>query len=139
MTPRDWTKALGYAPTVENAWGAVMQLNTKRVYEPKADSDGMRILVDRLWPRGLTKAEAAVDLWLKEIAPTTELRRWFHGDQGTWAEFSKRYLAELNSNQAAVEQLRKLIAEGPVTLLYSVKDETHNHAELLKDYVLMPR
>ena len=116
-----------------------MQLNTKRVYEPKADSDGMRILVDRLWPRGLTKAEAAVDLWLKEIAPTTELRRWFHGDEGNWTEFSKRYLAELDGNRAAVEHLRKLIAEGPVTLLYSVKDERHNHAELLKDYALRLR
>lgn len=112
-----------------------MQLNTKRVYEPKSDDDGLRILVDRLWPRGLTKAEAAVDLWLKEIAPTTELRRWFHGDHGTWAEFSKRYLAELDGNRAAVAQLRQRIEEGPVTLLYSVKDETHNHAELLKGYM----
>ena len=114
-----------------------MQLSTKRVYEPKADSDGMRILVDRLWPRGLTKAEAAVDLWLKEIAPTTELRRWFHGDQGTWAEFSKRYLAELDSNQAAVEQLRNLIAEGPVTLLYSVKDETHMTNSVMRGQFLV--
>ncbi len=85
---------------------------------------------------GLTKAEAAVDLWLKEIAPTTELRRWFHGDQGTWAEFSKRYLAELDGNRAVVEQLLKHIEEGPVTLLYSVKDETHNHAEVLKAHML---
>lgn len=116
-----------------------MQVHTKRVYEPKADSDGTRILVDRLWPRGMTKAEAAVDLWLKEIAPSTELRRWFHGDQGNWVDFSERYLAELEGNQAAVDQLRQRITAGPVTLLYSVKDEIHNHAELLKAYMLNRR
>ncbi|WP_077963725.1 DUF488 domain-containing protein [Ensifer adhaerens] len=113
-----------------------MQVKTKRVYKPKADGDGTRILVDRLWPRGMTKAEAAVDVWLKEIAPSTELRRWFHGDEGNWAEFGERYLAELKGNQAAVDLLRQRIAGGPVTLLYSVKDEAHNHAELLKAYVL---
>ena len=116
-----------------------MQLKTKRVYEPKADGDGMRVLVDRLWPRGLTKAEAAVDLWLKDIAPTTELRRWFHADEGTWEEFRERYLAELDGNPVAVDLLRQRIAEGPVTLLYSVKDEARNHAEILKGYLLTPR
>ncbi|NUS70713.1 MAG: DUF488 family protein [Ensifer adhaerens] len=116
-----------------------MQLKTKRVYEPKADGDGMRILVDRLWPRGMTKAEAAVDLWLKEIAPTSELRRWFHADEGTWEEFRDRYLAELDGNPAAVDVLRQRIAEGPVTLLYSVKDEARNHAEILKGYILTHR
>ncbi|HEV7321445.1 MAG TPA: DUF488 domain-containing protein [Ensifer sp.] len=113
-----------------------MQLKTKRVYEPKSDDDGMRILVDRLWPRGLTKADAAVDLWLKEIAPTTELRRWFHTGEGSWEEFRERYLAELDGNPAPVEQLRQRIEEGPVTLLFSVKDEAQNHAELLKSYML---
>ncbi|KSV61025.1 DUF488 domain-containing protein [Sinorhizobium sp. Sb3] len=116
-----------------------MQLKTKRVYEPKADGDGMRILVDRLWPRGLTKADAAVDLWLKEIAPTTELRRWFHGDQGTWGEFRERYIGELDNNPAAVDVLRQRIAEGAVTLLYSVKDEARNHAQILRDYILAHR
>ncbi|KSV64408.1 DUF488 family protein [Ensifer sp. ENS07] len=116
-----------------------MQLKTKRVYEPKADGDGMRVLVDRLWPRGLTKAEAAVDLWLKDIAPTTELRRWFHADEGTWEEFRERYLAELDGNPEAVDLLRQRIAEGPVTLLYSVKDEARNHAEILKGYILTHR
>ena len=116
-----------------------MQLKTKRVYEPKADGDGMRILVDRLWPRGLTKAEAAVDLWLKDIAPTTELRRWFHADEGAWEEFRERYLAELDGNPVAVDLLRQRIAEGPVTLLYSVKDEARNHAEILKGYILTHR
>ncbi|CAN7687468.1 MULTISPECIES: DUF488 family protein [Ensifer] len=116
-----------------------MQLKTKRVYEPKADGDGMRVLVDRLWPRGLTKAEAAVDLWLKDIAPTTELRRWFHADEGTWEEFRERYLAELDGNPVAVDLLRQRIAEGPVTLLYSVKDEARNHAEILKGYILTHR
>jgi uncharacterized protein YeaO (DUF488 family) len=116
-----------------------MQLKTKRVYEPKADGDGMRVLVDRLWPRGLTKAEAAVDLWLKDIAPTTELRRWFHADEGTWEEFRERYLAELDGNPVAVDLLRQRIAEGPVTLLYSVKDEARNHAEILKGYIFTHR
>ncbi|USJ26336.1 DUF488 domain-containing protein [Ensifer adhaerens] len=116
-----------------------MQLKTKRVYEPKADGDGMRVLVDRLWPRGLTKAEAAVDLWLKDIAPTTELRRWFHADEGTWEEFRERYLAELDGNPEAVDLLRQRIAEGPVILLYSVKDEARNHAEILKGYILTHR
>ncbi|KQX31637.1 MULTISPECIES: DUF488 domain-containing protein [Ensifer] len=116
-----------------------MQLKTKRVYEPKADGDGMRVLVDRLWPRGLTKAEAAVDLWLKDMAPTTELRRWFHADEGTWEEFRERYLAELDGNPVAVDLLRQRIAEGPVTLLYSVKDEARNHAEILKGYILTHR
>ncbi|MBD9650827.1 DUF488 family protein [Ensifer sp. ENS09] len=116
-----------------------MQLKTKRVYEPKADGDGMRVLVDRLWPRGLTKAEAAVDLWLKDIAPTTELRRWFHADEGMWEEFRERYLAELDGNPVAVDLLRQRIAEGPVTLLYSVKDEARNHAEILKGYILTHR
>ncbi len=115
-----------------------MQLKTKRVYEPKAEGDGMRILVDRLWPRGMTKAEAAVDLWLKEIAPTTELRRWFHADEGTWDEFRERYLAELDNNPAAVDVLRQHI-EAPVTLLYSVKDEARNHAQILRDYILTHR
>lgn len=116
-----------------------MQLKTKRVYEPKTDGDGMRILVDRLWPRGLTKAEAAVDLWLKGIAPTTELRRWFHAGEGSWEEFRERYLAELDRNPAAVDMLRQRIAEGAVTLLYSVKDEARNHAAILKDYILTHR
>ncbi|KQX54606.1 MULTISPECIES: DUF488 domain-containing protein [unclassified Ensifer] len=116
-----------------------MQLKTKRVYEPRADGDGMRVLVDRLWPRGLTKAEAAVDLWLKDIAPTTELRRWFHADEGTWEEFRERYLAELDGNPEAVDLLRQRIAKGPVTLLYSVKDEARNHAEILKGYILTHR
>lgn len=116
-----------------------MQLKTKRVYEPKADGDGTRILVDRLWPRGMTKAEAAVDVWLKEIAPSTELRRWFHGDQGDWAGFCERYRTELEGSPAAVDLLRQRIAAGPVTLLYSVKDEIRNHAELLKAYVLQRR
>ena len=116
-----------------------MQLKTKRIYEPKADDDGMRILVDRLWPRGLTKAEAAVDLWLKDIAPTTELRRWFHAGEGAWDEFRERYLAELDGNQAAVDLLARHLAEGPVTLLFSVKDETQNHAELLRTYMLKRR
>ncbi|HEV7308438.1 DUF488 domain-containing protein [Ensifer sp.] len=116
-----------------------MQLTTKRVYEPKADGEGMRILVDRLWPRGLTKADAAVDLWLKEIAPTTELRRWFHAGEGSWEEFRARYLAELDANPAGVDVLRQRVAEGPAILLYSVKDEVRNHAEILKGYILTHR
>ena len=104
----------------------------KRVYEPAAEEDGRRILVDRLWPRGLTKEKAAVDLWLKDIAPSTELRKWFGHDPEKWVEFQKRYLAELKNNPAAVEQLRAELKAGKVTLLYGARDDEHNEALVIK-------
>jgi len=107
----------------------------KRVYEPKADSDGLRVLVDRLWPRGLTKEVAAVDVWLKEIAPSDGLRRWFHQDMQDWAEFRRLYLEELQQNKEAVQVAFKLAEKGKVSLLYGAKDPEHNHAIVLLDYL----
>lgn len=107
----------------------------KRVYEPPADSDGQRVLVDRLWPRGLAKDKADVALWLKAIAPSTELRKWFGHDPDKWPEFQKRFRAELNDNAEAVKELRGLISKGKVTLLYSAHDEAHNNAVVLAAYL----
>jgi len=103
----------------------------KRVYEKPEKEDGFRILVDRLWPRGLTKEKAKVDLWLKEIAPSTELRKWFAHDPEKWEEFKKRYLSELKKNKEPVAQLKEKMKEGNVTLIYAAKDETHNEAQVL--------
>jgi uncharacterized protein YeaO (DUF488 family) len=107
----------------------------KRVYEPAADSDGQRVLVDRLWPRGLSKDKAGVAQWLKDIAPSTDLRKWFHHDPEKWTEFEKRFRAELDDNGEAVEELRGLVAKGKVTLLYSAHDEAHNNAVVLAAYL----
>ncbi|HXR84219.1 MAG TPA: DUF488 domain-containing protein [Hanamia sp.] len=111
-----------------------MNIQLKRVYEKPDRKDGFRILVDRLWPRGMTKEKAAVDLWLKDIAPSTELRKWFGHDPEKWKEFQKKYLKELKENNEAVSVLREHLKKGPVTLLYASKDEVHNEAEVLKDY-----
>ncbi len=105
---------------------------TKRVYEKSWKNDGFRVLVDRLWPRGLTKEKAKVDLWLKEIAPTDELRKWFHHQEGNWNEFVKRYKAELGKKKELLSELKKLQKEhGTVTLLYGSKDEKQNQAVVL--------
>lgn len=104
----------------------------KRVYEAPAKEDGTRILVDRLWPRGLTKEKAKVDLWLKEVAPSTELRKWFAHDPTKWHEFQIRYKAELKNNPEQVALLKKEVAKGPATLLYGAKDEQHNEAIILQ-------
>lgn len=108
-----------------------MDIKLKRAYEAPAQSDGMRILVDRLWPRGLSKARAAIDQWLKEVAPSNELRQWFGHDPEKWPEFRKRYRAELKDNPALAE-LRDLSRKGTVTLVYSAKDELHNQAVVLR-------
>ena len=107
-------------------------IKLKRAYEPPAESDGRRILVERLWPRGITKQHAAIDLWMKEIAPSAELRKWYAHDVEKWLEFKKRYLKELNSNKDQLLQLRELIKK-PVTFIYAAKDEQHNSALVLKD------
>lgn len=111
------------------------QVCIKRIYEPPSPSDGQRVLVDRIWPRGVSRTSAALDLWLKEIAPTTALRKWFGHDPPKWAEFEKRYRRELDANPEEVERLRKLIAEGDVTLLYAAHDEEHNQARVLASYI----
>ena len=113
-----------------------MSVVVKRVYEKPSRSDGTRVLVDRLWPRGLTKAAAALDAWLKELAPSDELRRWIHEHRDAWPMFRKRYLKELTHPEAA-EQLQKLydLARGRkrLTLLYAFKDEERNNAVVLKE------
>jgi uncharacterized protein YeaO (DUF488 family) len=109
-----------------------MTIRIKRVYDKRSDADGMRILVDRLWPRGLTKEKAAVDLWLKNIAPSTELRKWFGHDPNKWKEFIKRYRLELKRNKEQALLLKEQIKRGTVTLLYGAKDEKHNEAIVLK-------
>jgi len=108
-----------------------MNLQIKRIYEPVSPKDGTRILVDRLWPRGLSKAEASVDLWLKEIAPSAELRTWFDHDQAKWREFRLRYRAELLGKSDLLAALKERAEDGVLTLLYAAKDEKHNHAVVL--------
>jgi uncharacterized protein YeaO (DUF488 family) len=110
-----------------------MTIQLKRVYEAASKSDGTRILVDRLWPRGLTKERAHVDLWLKEVAPSTELRKWFAHDPAKWSEFKTRYKAELKHNTAQLALLKQAVARGPATLLYGAKDTEHNEAIVLQD------
>ena len=110
-------------------------IHLKRAYEEPAPSDGLRILVERLWPRGLSKERAAVDVWLKDIAPSAELRRWFGHDPARWQEFQKRYWAELEAKSDAVSELRQRLQEGPVTFVYAARDEAHNGALVLKDYL----
>lgn len=112
-----------------------MPVAVKRMYEPAAKSDGYRILVDRLWPRGIKKETAAIDQWLKEIAPSTELRTWYHKDKTQWTEFKKRYKAELKDNPALDELKQLLKKHKHITLLYSVKDEEHNHALILAEFL----
>jgi uncharacterized protein YeaO (DUF488 family) len=112
-----------------------MELKIKRVYEKPDNKDGMRILVDRLWPRGLTKERASIDLWLKDIAPTAKLRKWFGHDPGKWKEFRKRYNEELKKNTDLVEIIKKRLKKGTVTLVYGAKDEEHNEALVLKKWL----
>lgn len=109
-----------------------MGISIKRIYEPPARGDGARVLVDRLWPRGVSKEKAKLDLWLKDIAPSAELRKWFAHDPEKWAEFRKRYKAELKENPEAVAALKAFAKKNKhVTLLYGARDETHNEAVVL--------
>ncbi len=110
-------------------------IRVKRIYEPAQPDDGARILVDRLWPRGVSKEKAALALWLKEIAPTTELRVWFDHDPAKFTAFSIRYRAELDGNTAALAQVIPFLEQGRVTLLYGAHDEQHNHAQVLAGYL----
>jgi uncharacterized protein YeaO (DUF488 family) len=110
-----------------------MKVKIKRVYEKPQKEDGVRILVDRLWPRGLLKDKAKIDVWLKEIAPSNKLRNWFHHDPAKWREFIKRYAMELRANKEAVEKLKALVRHhGIVTLLFGAKDVERNNAIALK-------
>jgi len=120
-----------------NPWGLIaMNVSIKRAYETPSQKDGYRILVDRLWPRGLTKAKADIDLWLKDIAPSTELRKWFSHDPDKWKEFQIRYRSELKNNQQPLSVVREQAAKRRVTLVYAAKDEMHNEAIVLRDLLM---
>jgi uncharacterized protein YeaO (DUF488 family) len=112
-----------------------MNIQIKRVYSPPSAEDGRRVLVDRLWPRGLSKASLRLDEWMKDIAPSNELRRKFHHDASRWDEFQKHYFKELDSHSDLVERLIQWSRAGKVTLLFAAKDEIHNNAVALKNYL----
>ena len=112
-----------------------MDIQTKRVYEPATKDDGFRVLVDRLWPRGVTKAEARLDLWAKDVAPSTDLRNWFAHEPQRFDEFAQRYEAELGGNQDATKSLVAAAGGERITLIYAAKDPVVNHAAVLMQYL----
>ena len=115
---------------------AAANVRLKRAYEKAAADDGKRVLIDRLWPRGVSKDNAALDLWLKEVAPSTELRKWFGHDPALWEEFQRRYADEVRQQPETLEKLRALAREGPLTLVYGAHDEAHNDAVALRQFLL---
>lgn len=112
-----------------------MSFKIKRAYEKATRGDGVRVLVDRIWPRGVSKAEAKIDQWRKEIAPSTALRKWFGHDPARWAEFERRYIAEIETQRAALDELRELATGKTVTLVFGAKDTEHNQAVALREYL----
>ena len=117
----------------------MVTIQIKRIYEPASPTDGKRILVDRLWPRGISKESAQIDLWPKELTPSTELRRWFHQDdamESRWDEFTTRYRVELEMQSQAITALRELIKNQSLTLLTAAKNMQQNHATFLRDLLL---
>lgn len=112
-----------------------MAISLKRVYEEPSPADGCRVLVERLWPRGVPKDAARVDLWAREAAPSTELRQWFGHEAAKWDEFRRRYFAELASRPEALEEIRECLAEGPVTFVFAAREERFNNAVALADYL----
>ncbi len=112
-----------------------LQIKLKRAYEVPFNEDGVRILVERLWPRGLSKADAAIDHWMKDVAPTPQLRTWFGHRPERWAAFQECYLAELDANAKALRALKALCSVGPVTFVYAARDTEHNGAVVLKTYL----
>jgi uncharacterized protein YeaO (DUF488 family) len=114
----------------------VGNIKLKRAYERPTGADGTRILIDRLWPRGVKKVEAAIDEWIKDIAPSTALRKWFGHDPARWEEFRRRYAAEVNRHPDQLDRLRVLARQGPITLVFSAHDELHNDAVALRDVLL---
>ena len=112
-----------------------MQIWTKRAYDKPGSQDGTRVLVDRIWPRGVSRDEAQIDYWLKEIAPSDDLRKWYGHDTGRWSEFKRSYIDELISRQNAVKQLCELAREGRVTLVFGARDTRHNNATVLKEFL----
>lgn len=112
-----------------------MNIRVKRIFEKPDPGDGIRILVDRLWPRGLSKEKAKIDLWLKSVAPSNDLRKWYRHDPEKWPEFKERYFAELNENSKTVDELIRYIKKGAVTFLYSSKEQHYNNAVALKEFI----
>lgn len=112
-----------------------MDIRVRRIYDDKAASDGQRVLVERLWPRGMSKEDAALDLWLKGLAPSSELRRWYGHEAERWPEFKQRYFEELDANTEAVNSLCELAAKGRVTLLFASRETERNSANALRDYM----
>ncbi len=110
-------------------------ISLKRAYEPASSQDGARFLVERLWPRGIKKEKLRIEGWLKDVAPSTELRKWFHHDPARWNEFGERYFAELDAHSEALQPLLEAAKKGKVTLVYSSHDQEHNNAVALKGYL----
>lgn len=133
----DEVPGLGHAVRT-NRFPSFAMVKLKRAYESPSPADGRRVLVDRLWPRGVTKAQAGLDLWLKDVAPSTALRQWFGHDPAKWDEFRRRYQSELAEPgpAAALAELRRLAAAGPLTLVYSTRETERNHAIVLRDLLL---
>lgn len=127
------------APQRNLNYACGMDIRVKRVYDPPSPDDGMRVLVDRLWPRGLSKEKAGVDLWLKEVAPSTELRKWFGHAPEKWDEFQQRYRQELRQQPEALERLFALLDQGRVTLLFGAKEARFNDAVALRAFALSHR
>ena len=115
---------------------AASHIRLKRAYDPPTADDGYRILIDRLWPRGVRKADAAIDQWAKDLAPSTELRLWFGHDPASWEEFRRRYAQELALQKEAIQALREQARNDPITLVYAAKDERCNNAVALRDFLL---
>lgn len=111
-----------------------MKITLKRIYDKPSDEDGFRILVDRIWPRGVSKQDAHIDKWLKDIAPSTELRKWFAHDPDKWPEFKKRYFNQLKEHAELVNVISQIAQKQPVTLVYAAKDEEYNNAVALIEY-----
>lgn len=110
-------------------------VRVRRVYDPPTADDGRRILVDRIWPRGVSRAEAAIDLWVRDVAPSTDLRRWFGHDPARWPEFTRRYRQELKAHPESWRPLLEAAAAGPLTLVYGARDEAHNQAVVLREFL----
>lgn len=148
MAPRTMTRILRGTPERSRETGDAVEksqiskkipenhIKLKRAYEPPASDDGTRILIDQLWPRGVRKADAAIDEWIKEIAPSTELRKWFGHDPERWPEFQHRYKLEIRQHPEQLDRLRALARHGRITLVFSAHDEAHNDAMVLKDLLL---
>jgi len=114
---------------------AMNEIKLKRAYDTASPQDGYRVLVDRIWPRGVSKEKASVDEWPKEAAPSNELRKWFHAHRSQWDEFKRRYRAELDAHRQTLESLAARLADGPVTLVYSSRNTEQNNAVVLKEYL----